>query len=123
MRRHRRLPRQLDGLRGGRVVRKILSDPFKIFLTDHQYFCLTSFTPANGSAGTTVTIRGSGLLLVAEVRFDTDCNPATGTVAAIVTKSDTRITVTLPALAPGTHHIVATGASGSFCTATTFTVP
>jgi IPT/TIG domain-containing protein len=88
-----------------------------------QCFCLTSFTPANGTAGATVTIRGSGLLLVAEVRFDTDCNPATGTVAPIVTKSDTKITVTLPALAPGTYHIVATGASGSFCTATTFAVP
>jgi uncharacterized repeat protein (TIGR03803 family) len=88
-------------------------------LTSPQTFnvlpTITSFTPPSGPVGTTVTITGTGLTQTTAVTFDKV--PAT----SIPTKSDTRVTVVVPAGAK-TGKIAITTDGGSATSTASFTV-
>lgn len=97
--------------------------------------CVTSFETSistdptlvgttSGKVGDTVTINGAGLNSVTQMRFASTCDPASGTVAVILSpKTDTTISVTVPAgLAPGFYEIITICPTGSYCTQTKFQV-
>jgi outer membrane protein assembly factor BamB len=75
---------------------------------------ITSFTPASGSAGTSVTITGSDLSTTSAVTFN-------GTAASFTVASATKVTATVPAGA-STGPIAATTADGTATSSKTFTV-
>jgi len=75
---------------------------------------ITSFTPASGPVGTSVTITGTNLGSATSVKFN-------GVSAAITSNTATRITATVPATAT-TGKITVTTAGGTATSATDFTV-
>ena len=75
---------------------------------------ISSFSPASGPAGTTVTIKGQGLSGATEVAFGT-------TAAAITSDTATQITVTVPTGAT-TSKITVFTPHGNAVSATAFTV-
>jgi len=78
---------------------------------------ITSFTPANGAAGTEVTITGSHFTGTTSVTFNG--NAAT----SILVDSDSQIRAYLPAGAtPGTGKIIVTNSAGSATSAGDFTI-
>lgn len=77
---------------------------------------VSSFAPATGPVGATVTLTGSGFTGATSVDFGTV--PATFTV-----DSDSQITATVPAGAPPAAKIRVTGPSGSALSVTSFKIP
>ena len=87
-------------------------------LTSSQIFkvlpTITSFTPASGSVGTSVTIKGTGLQQTTKVKID-------GKSATFTVDSDTEVQADVPTDAV-TGKIVVTTKGGSATSATSFTV-
>ena len=75
---------------------------------------ITSFSPASGRVGATVTIRGANLARASKVTFD-------GVRATITSDTGSRITVKVPKRAK-TGRVHVTTAGGSVASATVFTV-
>ncbi|HEV3289243.1 MAG TPA: IPT/TIG domain-containing protein, partial [Streptosporangiaceae bacterium] len=75
---------------------------------------ISSFTPASGAAGTTVTITGQNLSGATKVAFN-------ATVATVVSDIATKIVTTVPAGAT-TGHISVTTPAGTATSSATFTV-
>lgn len=75
---------------------------------------LTSFTPASGPVGTTVTLNGSGFVAPVSVRFN-------GTLATSTVISATQVQATVPAGAT-TGTIAVTAAGGSATSTSSYTV-
>ncbi|WP_312692823.1 IPT/TIG domain-containing protein [Caproiciproducens sp.] len=70
---------------------------------------VTSISPASGSAGTTVTITGTGFTGASAVKFGTD------SATSVTVDSDTQITATSPA-GSGTVDVTVTTAGGTSAT-------
>lgn len=77
---------------------------------------LSSASPASGLAGSSVTLAGTNMIGVTGVTL-------AGAAATITAQSDTSITLTVPAVAPGATSIVAHGTDGSPSLAFTVTAP
>jgi hypothetical protein len=87
---------------------------FTVTVTPPPVPTITSFTPASGMVGTTVTITGTNFTGATAVRF--------GTVNAVFTvNSPTQITATVPSGAV-TAPIIIVGLGGLFASATSFTI-
>lgn len=75
---------------------------------------ISSFTPTSGSAGTSVTINGSGFSTASSVKFD-------GTSASFNANSDSQIVASVPSAAT-TGPITVTTSAGTATSSTSFTV-
>jgi len=78
---------------------------------------ITSFTPASGLVGTTVTITGTNLTNATSVKLN-------GTTAVVSTNSATQITTKVPSGATtGTFSVTTAGGTGTAATNFTVTIP
>jgi hypothetical protein len=87
--------------------------------------CVTDFSkiPAGGGQPVKVQLNGTQLTAVTEVRLSAgSCEPASGTVAPILTQNASSIQVNASGFT-GTFNVITKSAGGSCCSAATVTLP
>jgi hypothetical protein len=89
--------------------------------------CINIFTPTSVKVGDPLTLFGTGLSFVSEVRFSpvaNKCDPASGTAVPpppFLSQTDGKLELTVPG-STGTFNIIAICPTGSYCTSGTVTI-